>query len=72
MVSFYVFIYIFFIFLLFQGKDLKTMAPVTCQGYRRDLGQILFSSLLILGLDATGLEHSLRTPVNEVATDNVS
>ncbi|XP_045619316.1 uncharacterized protein dgt6 [Procambarus clarkii] len=31
---------------------------------RRDMGQILYSSLLILGLDAAALEHSLRTPVN--------
>ncbi|XP_071519173.1 uncharacterized protein [Panulirus ornatus] len=31
----------------------------------RDKGQRLYSSLLILGLDASALEHSLRTPVNQ-------
>ncbi|XP_064112157.1 uncharacterized protein LOC135219371 isoform X2 [Macrobrachium nipponense] len=30
-----------------------------------DTGQVLYSSLLVLGLDAVSLEHSLRTPVNQ-------
>ncbi|XP_066977584.1 uncharacterized protein [Macrobrachium rosenbergii] len=30
-----------------------------------DTGQVLYSSLLVLGLDAVSLEHNLRTPVNQ-------
>lgn len=37
----------------------------TCLTDPKETGQILFSSLLILGLDATALEHTLRTPVNQ-------
>ncbi|KAG7164122.1 HAUS augmin-like complex subunit 6-like [Homarus americanus] len=32
---------------------------------KKDMGQILFSSLLLLGMDAVGLEHNLGTPVNQ-------
>lgn len=31
----------------------------------QDAGQVLYTSLLVLGLDAAGLEWSLRTPVNQ-------
>lgn len=33
----------------------------------QDPGQVLYTSLLVLGLDAAGLEWSLRTPVNQVS-----
>ncbi|XP_068238997.1 uncharacterized protein [Palaemon carinicauda] len=41
------------------------MAPMHPLDDSYDTGQVLYSSLLVLGLDAVSLEHSLRTPVNQ-------
>lgn len=49
---------------VFNRKKMASLHPPLEDA--QDAGQVLYTSLLVLGLDAAGLELSLRTPVNQV------